>query len=231
MATKSETHDPVCRDCKALAIDILSGSTHSNNRWRTIQSKQATLSYANNHLDGTVVTLQRSAECGCQLCRLIGDKVREIEGPTPALFYHIFFWGRIPEKCEVQVTVQNISMFTKHVSEWPPLKSLVFFGRLTSLPTLPELGINDNSTGRGDRPLLSYLPCRYLSPEALHRAIQWLEECQNRHTECSRPQSRLPKRVLDLGRPGESSKSLYTSREARNTHMRHFHTLGENPTG
>lgn len=224
---KHESRDPICNDCKALAIDVLSGFTHSNDRWETLQSEQATLSYTTNHLDGTVVILRRSVRRGCQLCRLINNKVREIEGPTPACFYRIFVWDRVPKKCQVQVTVQNIKMFTEHVSRWPPLKSLVFFGRRTPMPTLPKLG-NDDSTSNGDRPLLPYLPHQYPnSLEALHQAANWMEECQI-HPECSRPQSRLPKRVLDLGRQGEKLRvSLYITRGEEQPYAALSYSWGE----
>jgi Heterokaryon incompatibility protein (HET) len=122
----------------------------------------------------------------------------------------------------------GIRMYIKHVSEWQPPKSLAFFGQLTSMPKLPDLG-NVNSSSNGDRPLLSYLPNQYPgSPEAFHQARQWLVECQNRHPECIRPPSILPKRVLDLGRPGEELKvALYITRGEVNPYVALSYTWGE----
>jgi hypothetical protein len=204
MATNGEYLDRVCSDCKELAIDILSKDTKGNDRWRTIHSRNATLSYKNQHLNGTIAVLQQSA-ARCQMCSLIYNKLGEVEGIKSASQYHIFVWENVPDKCKLQIAIGDVNIFTKHVSQWERPKELAFFGQFTSTPTLPILG-NNTMNGNGAVTGLAYLPHQDPGcPEAFQQAREWLLECYN-HPECSRPPSKLPKRVLDLARLDSENK-------------------------
>lgn len=204
----------ICEGCRSLIIDILTGSTHANNRWHTIASRHATLSYT-THLNGTFDTLRQSAANACLVCGLIFDKIQSFGNLYSKFGYHIFVWGKVPPKCQFQIAVGDVEAFTKHVGarQLPPSVSL--FAQLVSDSSLQKLEAA-KSTENSARPTLSFLPHRNpASTEAFKQAQQWLVECQNNHSECDRPRSRLPKRVLDLGDPEEALRiSLYiTARE------------------
>src|ERR1700761_8125257 len=93
-----------CDDCRSLIGDILNGSTHTNNRWHTIASRHATLSYR-THLNGNVDALQESKASGCQVCCVILDKIRRYNNLNSQSVYHIFVWGKVPLKCQFQIAL------------------------------------------------------------------------------------------------------------------------------
>src|SRR5436190_23728896 len=114
----------ICEGCRSLIVDILTGSTHANNRWHTIASRHATLSYT-THLNGTFDTLRQSAANSCVVCGLIFDKIQCFGNFYSKFGYHIFVWGKVP-KCQFQIAVGDIEAFTKHVGarQLPPSVSL-----------------------------------------------------------------------------------------------------------
>jgi len=221
----------VCDDCKALAVDILSGRTQANDRWEVRQSDQAELSYAKGHLDGSIASLRKSAARGCRSCRLLAEKVREIndESTSPTDSYHIFVWGKVPERCDFQVVTGDLNVFLMHVRHWRPIRTLEFFGLAISAPTLPDLEIGRPENG-SSQPRLPRLPLTHPgSAKSIDRARQWMEECLDHHATCTRPESILPKRVLDISSLDKEGRvSLYIPEgEVRQTYAALSYTWGE----
>ncbi|KAI9771982.1 MAG: hypothetical protein M1839_002575 [Geoglossum umbratile] len=187
-----------------------SNPTAFDTYWQTIQSEHATLTHLKKHLDGTVGSLLQSAERGCGLCDLIAKQLRRLSELASASAYHIFIWGRIPATCEFKVALGDINRFTEHISKWQQPESLVFFRRNGASVTSEDLekpGLLRN----GSWPSLPVLADQNPgSRDAFHRAQGWLADCTKRHKECIRLQSKLPKRVLDLGESEELSNiALY----------------------
>lgn len=189
----------LCRSCETFVVNLLFGDTHSNGRWEMIESEHATLSYPRSRLHKTVQGLQRSGEHGCQVCRLTSEDIHKFEDMDPANSYNIFIWGTVPDVCKFHIAVGDITSFIEHVSRRKTPPSLVIWGGEMPTSTLPILPYS-NRLNYDDRPTLSTLPNTFQgSPESFRKARQWLAECQNRHQECARVPSKLPKRVLYLG--------------------------------
>jgi heterokaryon incompatibility protein (HET) len=132
------------------------------------------------------------------VCKLIHEKASELCGTRSASHYRIFVWNRQPQNCQFQITVDEVTVFLKHVTQWRPLKSLTLFGLDTLTPSWPDLGDVDlfNKAKVFHLPLLpNPLPG---SQDAFYQARSWLSQCQKNHGECFRPPSLLPMRVVDL---------------------------------
>jgi hypothetical protein len=226
------TRNRVCNDCKALAVDILAGCTRASDRWDVRRSDQAELSYAKGHLDGSIASLRESAARGCRSCRLLAEKVREINDEStlpPIDSYHIFVWDKVPRRCVFQIVTGDLDVFLMHVQHWRPIKTLEFFGLATSAPKLPDIEIGRPKKG-SSRPKLSRLPFKHPgSAEAMDQARQWMSDCLDHHATCTRPESILPKRVLDLSRLDEERRvSLYIPEgEVRQPYAALSYTWGE----
>jgi hypothetical protein len=166
MSTGREPQHICCRECQNLITDILFGFLQSNPRWHTIQS----LSYLLNHRYGKIDSLENQGDQTCQVCKLIHEKVSELCGTRSASRYRIFVWNRQPQNCQFQITVDEVTVFFKHVTQWRPLKSLTLFGLDTLTPSWPDLGDVDlfNKAKVFRLPLLpNPLP---RSPEACYQA-------------------------------------------------------------
>lgn len=197
MFIRSDVWDGVCKDCKVLATDVVTGIMHSENIWQIYQAGHNTVHYFKNHLDGTVAGLHRSSELGCQICGLIYDQVWALDTSPMASSYQIFVSSGLSDRGHFHVTLGDIKMFAEHISLWEPWKTLVFFGQV--------------APSYVNQPPLSSLSNQHPgSPTAFQQAREWLADCQNKHPQCQRLPSRLPKRVLDLGKPDKELRvSLY----------------------
>jgi len=214
MAASERSGSEICDDCRRLTLDVLLGSTHSNNHWTTITSEYATISFT-RHRNGTFESLQQSAIAGCELCNLMCEKLTKSSECIPKDTYSVFVWQRVPSKTQFQVVYGSVERFTRHISEWENPLSLMLFGQISSGLPVQELGKSQVSSA-AERPLLSLLPNpHHGSREAIRQAEKWLQECKTNHSECSRLDVPLPRRVLRLDGSGKDLKiSLYlTKRE------------------
>ena len=197
--SQSTSHD-LCIDCEGLLHCILIGSTLSDSRWETINSNQTTLTFYRNHLDGFVATLQRSAEDGCKLCIEYIRQLRSLESFDPNETYCLFQWSRKLPRCELQLALGDVRRFAMHVSHWTRPITINFYTR-QQMDTRYSNGSPSSLVLNSQIPRLYVLPEQHSGSEASNaRAHQWLDDCLNRHEECVRPPSKLPKRVLDLGK-------------------------------
>lgn len=200
----------LCIDCSKIVTDLLAGTPGSHGDWPVIESEHATLTYFKQHLNGTVGYLRRSAASGCVLCELIDKQLENANELDPRSPYNIFIWGRFPAKPEFQLAVGDVHRFVKHISQWKQPASLLFYqeARLEA----PRSSLNSSQPSGTKAPAsLPLLPHRNLgSTEMLHMAAEWLEHCIKDHEHCARARTKLPKRVLDLGKSAElSSIGLY----------------------
>lgn len=220
----------LCCDCRLLVTDLLSGDTCTNERWRLIESEQATLSYIKRHLNGNVEAIARSGERGCPVCSTVAKELLKSPNVKRSDSYHIFVWDRIPETCEFQVAPGDITVFLKHFSERPRPITLVLYGQpVSALASAPE-SLGDIDGGDiAERPALLRLPEWDLGGiQSFKKAKEWLEECKTSHTTCFRSPKRLPQRVLYLGEPGEDLKvSLHVTRGEKAEYAALSYSWGE----
>ena len=72
----------LCKYCPMLAVDVLSDSVASSTGWETVRSPYFSLSYLKEHQVGTVGSLLQSAKGGCELCALMAEVFRKVNGNT-----------------------------------------------------------------------------------------------------------------------------------------------------
>src|SRR5436190_23521376 len=111
------TNEVACGYCMELSVDILSDTATVENLWTTAQSRHATLSYTSKHQHGSVMLLANSAK-HCRMCHLIHRRFLELENAKDASTYYIFVWRNVPTRCEFQIAVGTIDVFTKGVRYW-----------------------------------------------------------------------------------------------------------------
>jgi hypothetical protein len=216
----------ICDDCRTLSIDLLSRNLNSDAHWRIFISDHAIISEFTRHKNHSARDLRLSVAHGCTFCSLIAETLSKIKNGDSAETYHLFVWGRNPEPCTIQICTAEISNFVSHVSRIPPFKTLEFFVQKTQECSTPQKTFLAQNV---DLKHLRLLPDPDSgSPESFRKALGWLNECRTQHSQCLRAESKLPKRVLDLGAPDQPLKiALYISKDEVHPYVALSYTWGQ----